>query len=414
MDRDKKKNICLILPGKLPVPNMKGGGIETLMTLLIDENELYNKVHFIIVCAWADGIEAIADKYHNTEFHYVKIRTGFTKKVISFVNYVIARTTGNIDFFKSPLHYDIEDVMKNIHADVVVVEHGMYKHFEFLKKKYCRNQLYLHLHGTGPLPDRRTRETFGHVIAVSNFVKNLYEPGFSKNNTNFHVCLNGIDNSRFKKRITYNERQQIRNKYGVSEKDLLVIYCGRLVHEKGVKEIINGIIGIDNEHIKLMIVGSSFFQSSKKTRYMKEIYDAVQGFEDRVFFTGYLPNDELLCMHYQASDIQVICSLYEDAAPVVALEGQLCGLPLIITDSGGIREYMKCPPFSVIQKNDALNNANDRKKISECLAHVLTQYYEKWKESRNKWEFTSKDIDEFNGEEFYKRFISLFSQEEEY
>ena len=37
--QDEYKKICLILPGKLPVPNIKGGAIETLLTLLINQNE---------------------------------------------------------------------------------------------------------------------------------------------------------------------------------------------------------------------------------------------------------------------------------------------------------------------------------------------------------------------------------------
>ena len=59
---DKKKSICLILPGKLPVPNIKGGAIETLLTLLIDQNEIYERVHFIVICAWAEGIEEATSK----------------------------------------------------------------------------------------------------------------------------------------------------------------------------------------------------------------------------------------------------------------------------------------------------------------------------------------------------------------
>ena len=55
--QDEYKKICLILPGKLPVPNIKGGAIETLLTLLINQNEIERKVKFIVICAWCEGIE---------------------------------------------------------------------------------------------------------------------------------------------------------------------------------------------------------------------------------------------------------------------------------------------------------------------------------------------------------------------
>ena len=406
MDNLKKK-ICLILPAKLPVPNIKGGAIETLITLLLDQNEIDNKVHFIVISAWSENIEKLSKRYKNTEFHYFHVRKGIWKKGINLINYIISITTGNIDFFKSPMHYDIEKIIEQISADEIVVEHGVYKHFGFLKKYYSKEHLYLHLHGTGPMPDRETTQTFGHVIAVSDFVKKFYMPGFNKQSTQFHVCLNGIDDTIFKRKISLIERTKIRKSFNVMERDFLVIYCGRLVREKGVKELVRGVIETNNPHIKLMIVGGSNFQDSKKTKYITDLQNLIKGYDNQIFFTGYISNEQLY-KYYQAADLQAICSISEEAAGLVGIEGMMSGLPLIITDSGGIQEYIS-PDMSIcVKKYNSLKNNSDSVKLSKQLTEVFNYLYVNF--VKNQYINNSKIMSPvaFDRKHFYSRFISIF------
>lgn len=405
--QEKKKSICMILPGKLPIPNIRGGAIETLITILLNQNEIYGGVYFIIVSAWAEGVEKAAAKYKNAEFHYVKIRNGLVKKTINFINYLIAVTAGNIDFFKTPFHCDIEKVICGINADAVVVEHGVYKHFEFLRKYYSREQLYLHLHGTGPMPDRRTRETFGHVITVSEFVKYLYVDGFRNYHTKFHVCLNGIDDVNFSKRITREERLEIRKKFGVLETDLLILYCGRLVHEKGVKELIKGVLETRNENIKLLIIGSSNFQDGRTTDYVKKLKGMIQGHEKQIFFTGYVPNDQLY-KYYQSADMQTVCSICEEAGSLVNVEGMMSGLPLIVTDSGAISEYTDENCCDVIHKYNSLNSEKDGERVSKQLTEKFNYYYNHRDQLDKKQIYSRECAENFTGSRFYRRFVGIF------
>lgn len=402
-----KKNICIILPGKLPIPNIKGGAIETLMTLLINQNEIYNKVHFIVISAWTEGIEKATSKYKNTEFHYVKLRKGFWKRFINFMNYMITKITGNIDFFKTPFHHDIQSVMEHINADAVVVEHGVYKHFEFLRKNYDREQLYLHLHGSGPMPDKKTKKTFGHVITVSEFLKNVYIEAFKSYGTKFHVCYNGINDTCFQKRILERERKDIRTKFGVEDNDFLLIYCGRLIYEKGVKELVRAVIDTRNSHIKLMIVGSSNFQDGKQTDYVKNLQDMITEYHKQIFFTGYLANDELY-QYYQSADLQVICSICEEAGGLVAIEGQMCNLPLIITDSGGLLEYITTKDYELVNKNNSIVNLTDRTNLSKQITKLLLKGYKSRVYSTDLGKPGLCDMKHYSSKSFYDRFVELF------
>ena len=398
---DKKKSICLILPGKLPVPNIKGGAIETLLTLLIDQNEIYERVHFIVICAWAEGIEEATSKYKNTEFYFFRIRSSIWKKGINFVNYVISKTTGSIDFFKTPMHHDIEQIIKGIQADSVVVEHGIYRHFGFLRKYFDRNQLYLHIHGIAPTMDRETKKTFGHFIAVSEYLEKIYKKDFDGYDTTFHVCLNGIADEYFRRRLSDGERQELRKQFGVNADDTLIIFCGRLIYEKGVKEIINGVIGTDNHTMKLMIVGGSNFEDSSLTKYVKEVQELAKEHSDQVFFIGYVPNNELF-QYYQMADVQVVCSICEEAAGLVAIEGMMSGLPLIITDSGGLPEYVGENAYAVLKKKNALINCEDRKELSQQLTLALNNLH-----NSEKVNIQHVENNKYDGCSFYFHFLDI-------
>lgn len=401
------KRICIILPGKLPVPNIRGGAIETLLTLLVNQNEIFNKVHFIVISPWADGVLEISKKYKNTEFYYFRLRTGPWKKGINLINYIIAKKFGVIDFFKTPMHYDIEKIIKGIDADYVVVEHAVYKHFNFLQRYYQPNQLYLHLHGTGPMPDRKTRETFGNIITVSDFINKFYMKEITDTDTKLYVCLNGVDDAAFSKKISVKKRQKIRESFDVSEKDFLVMYCGRLIPEKGVKELIRAVLDTCNPNIKLMIVGSSNFEGAAKNRYVNELESMIKDNENRIFFTGFVPNNELYS-YYQSADIQAVCSTCEEAAGLVVVEGMMSGIPQIITDSGGISEYAD-PAYSFcVKKYNSIVNPQDSLKLSKELAEKLNDLYVLFQQDSSLFGHPKINTDDFDAKHFYERFINIF------
>lgn len=401
----KRKTICLILPGKLPVPNTKGGAIETLLTLLIDQNEIEHKVDFIVVSAWDESAEKKSVNYKNTEFIYFHIRNTLWKKGINCVNYIIARTTGVIDFFSTPMHNDIHKIIRAIKADVVVVEHGIYKNFGFLRRYYDKDQLYLHLHGKGPDIDNSTKKTFGNCILVSEYLKKYYEKQFDGYNTAFHVCLNGISDRDFKRRISTKEKNLLRQKYKINENDLLVLYCGRLIPEKGVKEIIRGIIKTGNPNIKLMVIGGSEFKDSKATRYVRELHDIALGHGNQISFTGYIPNGELY-KYYQIAHIQAICSTCEEAAGLVAVEGMMSGLTLMVTNSGGIQEYVNKDNIIAVDKRNALMSKEDSDKLADEIANKLQDEYiqRKYLTKSDK----QYECDKFTQKAYYDRFLEIF------
>lgn len=52
----------------------------------------------------------------------------------------------------------------------------------------------------------------------------------------------------------------------------------------------------------------------------------------------------------------MIPSLCEDAAPLVPIEGMCSGLPLIVTDSGGMIEYIDDACALVVSRDEIVKN----------------------------------------------------------
>ena len=62
------KRICLIAPGLLPVPATQGGAIETLMTSIVNQNELYKKLDLTVVTTFDDESKGLAESMRSTKF----------------------------------------------------------------------------------------------------------------------------------------------------------------------------------------------------------------------------------------------------------------------------------------------------------------------------------------------------------
>ena len=107
--------------------------------------------------------------------------------------------------------------------------------------------------------------------------------------------------------------------------------------------------------------------------------------DTRIKFTGYIDNDEIY-KYYQLADVQVIPTITEEAAGLVAIEGMLSALPIIATNSGGMPEYLNKECAIIVEKGDKLKadlinsmstlamNREIRKKMSIESSKSARQY----------------------------------------
>lgn len=119
------------------------------------------------------------------------------------------------------------------------------------------------------------------------------------------------------------------------EESALLVYCGRLEYEKGIHTLIDAVADLATTHpdLRLIIAG----QGGHRDVLIDQVAETNLG--DVVEFTGWLPEADLRDLMTRA-DALVIPSLYEPFG-VVALEAAALRAPLVVSQTGGLAEFVK-------------------------------------------------------------------------
>ena len=326
------------------VPAIYGGAVESLVTLLIEENENYKLCDFVLFCLYDKKAKFISKQYKNTKFMYIH-QNVFYRIFYRLKRVVLKRLNPSGTYLKDDFSCKVKNIIKKNYIfkdnrfDCFIVQEG--EHVNGLKDLVDlfgdRVVYHSHLHEVPVYGS-----IWPNVISISEFCRRewLSVPSDTKN---VFVLRNGIDPGKFSKRISDEERLSLREKLGIAEDDIVVIYVGRIIPVKGVKELLLAIDLLQNKSIKLILAGSSSFAKGKMTPYLKEVRSLIDKVKNQVIHVGYIDNNELY-KYYQAADMQVVPSMWEEAAGLVAIEGMASGLPLVVTRSGGMVEYVdeKC------------------------------------------------------------------------
>ena len=170
------------------------------------------------------------------------------------------------------------------------------------------------------------------IIAISNATKD-YVLSLGAKPSKVEVIYNGVDLARF--RPITGKREEMRKKLGIPQNAIVVLTVRRLVYKNGVDTLIDAAnIAIKkNPRIVFLVVGKGPDMESVK------LQDAQLGIEANFRLAGFV-SDEDLPFYYNAADLFVLPSKSGEGLPLVALEAMACGLPVIATDVGGIREIL--------------------------------------------------------------------------
>jgi len=131
-------------------------------------------------------------------------------------------------------------------------------------------------------------------------------------------------------------RNTIRTKFQIQDDQPLLMTSGTLNKEKGHHLAIKSFSYVQREipNARLMIVGSG----ASKTLLEKQIRET--GLEDKVFFTGFVPNHEMV-KYYNAADVYLMPTLRIEGLPFVLLEAMSCAKPVVATRTGGNTSLIK-------------------------------------------------------------------------
>ena len=173
--------------------------------------------------------------------------------------------------------------------------------------------------------------------------------------------VNGINLQTYNPAVfSVEDNIRVREQIGVGKEDVLFVFIGRLVNDKGVNELVHAFCTLVEKykHAKLVMIGSHEFESDllpektwKKINGEPDIHCAGHQDDVRPFLA--------------ASDVFVFPS-YREGFPNVVLEAGAMGLPAIVTDINGSNEIV------ADRKNGLIIPSKDEKSLFAAMQLLLT------------------------------------------
>lgn len=189
------------------------------------------------------------------------------------------------------------------------------------------------------------------IIAISNATKE-YVLRLGAKPKKITVIYNGVDVERFK--IIPGKREAMRKKLGVPNDAQVVLTVRRMVYKNGVDTLLDCANLAVKKNPKLVFVAVGKGPDLENVRaQVKQL-----GLEANFRLAGFV-SDADLPSYYNLADLFVLPSKSGEGLPLVAMEAMACGLPVVATDVGGIKEILPSEYGKLVSPNqpEALSEA---------------------------------------------------------
>lgn len=387
------KKVLLITPGILPVPASMGGAAEYLTELYLTENDKKGQVEFDVTTITYQ--KEVKNPYQNTKLIWIKgypLRFQISRAVRYLFNKIFPFYMDN-----AYIHEVLKVLKKNKKKyDLIFIENNPL-FVKSIRKIDKSTKIILHLHNDY-LNDKSKHHQYildqcERIYTVSDYLKKRVQ---TIGQTDKVVTIyNGIEIEKFNKKASKKEILEFRKSYGISENDFVILFMGRLVKEKGILELLMTFkkLLLNNQDIKLLVVGSKAFKGSKRDRFIRRLDRLSRDCRDNIIFTGFIDYDKIPLV-YHSSDVLVVPSHCRDSLPTTVIEGIESGIFQIVTNDGGIPEMVVGTSAKVIDKNH----------LEEELFHSLEEVI-KNKENIKRVTYDKELLNRFHKDRYVKELL---------
>lgn len=375
-------NIGIIMGGVMPVPAVCGGAIETLITSVAKKYSKEDGFRLTVFSVYHKEAVEAAKNYPDVRFVWTHTNT-FWNLAKHAVFLAVRELTGKTIRMLQRHYNEIAPVLQNEKFDLLIVEGGDERAVIDIARGYTRDQLVFHAH-IHFIPKENVVNGYGHMIGVSEFVVREYEKA-CKTPVKTHLLQNAINVERFSRTVSEAQKRSVQTKLGLSEQDFVILYVGRIIEVKGVLELMQAVTGLEDNHIKLLIIGSANFGKWAFSPYERKVKKLAEQNRERIIFTGYVDNSEVY-QYASVADVQCVPTLREEAAGLVVIEAMAEGIPTIVTNSGGMIEYANEDTTLIVERDNIVEklktaicymkgHPEERKRMSE-RARILSKQYD--------------------------------------
>lgn len=198
----------------------------------------------------------------------------------------------------------------------------------------------MHLHNTVLEPSPFIRYATA-LVAVSDFIAN--------NSETCGIPTHTVHNVSYLERFA--RGRDIRRDLGYDENNVLIVYMGQMIREKGLEMLVEAFRKLPGDHVRLLMAGG--IRDTRGAYTEAEVLSLVAR-DGRIAYLGFREDAENL---YRTADIMVMPSQWEEPCAMILFEAAAAGRPLIATRTGGTPEILRDGETGFIvdrSDNDAL------------------------------------------------------------
>ncbi len=370
--------ILMICTEKLPVPPILGGAIQTYISGILP---YVGSKHEITVLGINDP--SLPDSETIDGIHYARI----PGKVFEIYREEVIR-------YLQSNHFDLIHIFNRPRLVLSV------------RNVAPQSKITLSMHNDMFNPEKVKPEEASAIIAevtnivtiskyVGNVIKELYPQAAPK----LRHIYSGVDSDRFLPG-SHPKMQKIRNEirktHGLENKTV-ILFAGRLSHNKGVDRLVRALPGLSKKFkdLALVIVGSKWFSQNEITDYIAYVQALAKKSPVPVIATGFVSNNEIQNW-FATADLFVCTSLWQEPLARVHYEAMAAGLPIVTTERGGNREVILVGENGLVVENPD-DPIGFEEKITEILSNkaLMKKMGEKGRElalSIYTWERVASEV----------------------
>ncbi|RYM06512.1 glycosyltransferase family 1 protein [Sporolactobacillus sp. THM7-7] len=331
--------LAVICTEKKPVPSVSGGAVETLVDLLIDNNERRKQVDLDVYSMEHSDAARLSRRLSNTHFYYINTRSPLNH-LYHFFNRLLNKC--RIHQCRSVYLTRVVKELKKHRYDWIIVENRPFFVKTIKKRCHDRTRVALHLHNDVLCRENRYASRVirdcDKILSVSKYIHHrVTEAAFHEIDRKKSVVLyNRIDISKFRS-PSHRRNNKLREKFGISLEKNIVLYYGRIKEQKGVWELVRAFERALEKNPDLYLF---LFGEIAEPSYKKRLDTALRHLPDPSFSIAEYVDHDRVPEYLDSADIIVLPSLWGEAFGLTIAESAAMGKPVVSLNIGAIPELL--------------------------------------------------------------------------